>query len=103
MPRRFRPPDGWVVQGFSFALDPSDEQLAMIARFFGARRKAYNWTLEQIKAGIDAYEATGVESKRPSLYGLRKRWNAEKSAICVNTETGEVWWSEVSKPGSTEK
>jgi len=74
----------------------------MIARFFGARRKAYNWTLEQIKAGIDAYEATGVESKRPSLYGLRKRWNAERSAICVNTETGEVWWSEVSKPGSTE-
>ena len=97
MPRRFGPPDGWVVQGFTFAIDPTDEQLAIIARFFGARRKAYNWALEQIKAGIDAYHATGVESERPSLYGLRKRWNAEKSAICVNTETGEVWWPEVSK------
>ena len=61
--------------GFSFAIDPTDEQLAIIARFFGARRKAYNWALEQIKAGIDAYHAT-AESKRPSLYGLRKRWNA---------------------------
>ena len=97
MPRRFGPPDGWVVQGFTFAIDPTDEQLAIIARFFGARRKAYNWALEQIKAGIDAYHATGVESERPSLYGLRKRWNAERSAICVNTETGEVWWPEVSK------
>jgi putative transposase len=97
MPRRFGPPDGWVVQGFTFAIDPTDEQLAIIARFFGARRKAYNWALEQIKAGIDAYHATGVESERPSLYGLRKRWNAEKSAICVSTETGEVWWPEVSK------
>ena len=41
----------------------------MIARFFGARRKAYNWTLEQIKAGIDAYEATGVESSVPPSTG----------------------------------
>jgi putative transposase len=97
MPPRFRPPDGWVVQAFSFAIDPTDEQLAIIARFFGARRKAYNWALEQIKAGIDAYHATGVYYERPSLYGLRKRWNAEKSAICVNTETGETWWPEVSK------
>ncbi|MGA2803820.1 MAG: helix-turn-helix domain-containing protein, partial [Acidimicrobiales bacterium] len=39
MPPRFAPPEGWVLQAFSFALDPSDEQLAMIARFFGARRK----------------------------------------------------------------
>ena len=92
MPRRFGPPDDWVLQAFSFAIEPTDEQVAIIARFFGARRKAYNWALEQIKAGIDAYHATGVESERPSLYGLRKRWNAEKSAIRVNTETGEVFW-----------
>jgi putative transposase len=85
------------LQAFSFALDPSDEQLAMIARFFGARRKAYNWALEQIKAGTDAYHATGVYSERPSLYTLRKRWNAEKSAICVDTETGETWWPAISK------
>jgi putative transposase len=28
---------------------------------------------------------------------LRKRWNAEKDTVCVNDETGEVWWPEVSK------
>ena len=43
MPRRFGPPDGWVFQAFSFASTrPTSSRL--IARFFGARRKAYNWT-----------------------------------------------------------
>ncbi|MGA9076901.1 MAG: IS607 family element RNA-guided endonuclease TnpB [Acidimicrobiales bacterium] len=97
MPRRYEPPDGSVVQAFSFALDPTSEQAATITRFFGARRKASNWTLEQIKAGIDHHKATGEETEHPSLYGLRKRWNAEKSSLCVDRETGEVWWPSVSK------
>ena len=97
MSRSYEPPDGSVVQAFSFALDPTSEQAATIARFFGARRKAFNWGLEQIKAGIDHHKATGEETEHPSLYGLRKRWNAEKSSLCVDRETGEVWWPSVSK------
>ena len=69
----------------------------MIARFFGARRKAFNWTLEQIKADIDRFQASGEEHAAPSFYSLRKRWNASKSSICVDEVTGEVWWPRISK------
>jgi putative transposase len=97
MSRSYTPPDGWTIQAFSFALNPTPEQTATLTRFFGARRKAFNWALEQIKTGIDDYHATGVASESPSFYGLRKRWNGVKSELCVNTETGEVWWPQVSK------
>jgi len=97
MSRNYSPPEGWTVQAFTFALDPTPAQKAMLTRFFGARRKAFNWALEQIKAGIDEHRAFGVETDKPSLYGLRKRWNVVKSELYVNSETGEVWWPEISK------
>ena len=97
MPRRYCPPEGQTIQAFTFALDPTDEQSAQISRFFGARRKAFNWTLDQMKADLGHYRETGESSTPPSFYSLRKRWNAEKGTICVNQNTGEVWWPEVSK------
>jgi putative transposase len=97
MPRRYSPPEGQIIQAFTFALDPTPDQRAQISRFFGARRKAFNWTLDQMKADVDRYRETGESGTPPSFYSLRKRWNAEKDTICVNAETGEIWWSEVSK------
>ena len=97
MPRRYCPPEGQTIQAFTFALDPTDEQSVQIARFFGARRKAFNWTLDQIKADLEHYRETGESSTPPSFYSLRKRWNADKDTVCVNDTTGEVWWPEVSK------
>jgi putative transposase len=97
MPRRYSPSEGQVIQAFTFALDPTPEQSAQIARFFGARRKAFNWTLATITADIEHYRETGESATPPSFYSLRKRWNAEKDTVCVNDETGEVWWPEVSK------
>ena len=97
MPRRYSPPEGQIIQAFTFALDPTPNQRAQISRFFGARRKAFNWTLDQIKTDVDRYRETGESSTPPSFYSLRKRWNAEKDTVCVNQNTGEVWWSEVSK------
>lgn len=97
MPRRFTLPEGWVVQGFCFGLDPTPEQAVVLARFFGARRKAFNWALEQIKADIEAFHHTGAATAKPSLYGLRKRWNLVKDIECANPVTGEVWWPQVSK------
>ena len=97
MPRRYSPPEGQIIQAFTFALDPTPNQRAQISRFFGARRKAFNWTLDQMKADVDRYRETGESGTPPSFYSLRKRWNAEKDTVCVNTETGEIWWSEVSK------
>lgn len=93
----FEVPEGWTVQVFRFTLDPTDEQTRSLSRHFGARRKAYNWTVATLKADIDAWHAGGVETAKPSLRVLRKRWNTVKDEICVNTETGVVWWPECSK------
>ncbi len=68
-----------------------------MARHFGARRKAYNWTVAVLKADIQTWCETGVETAKPSLRVLRKRWNTVKNDVCVNAETGAVWWSECSK------
>jgi putative transposase len=94
---RFAVPDGWVVQAFRFTLDPTEEQAWSLARHFGARRKAYNWTVATLKADIEAFHATGAVTEKPSLAALRKRWNTVKDQVCVTTETGQAWWAECSK------
>jgi putative transposase len=85
------------VQAFRFTLDPTEEQARALARHFGARRKVYNWTVATLKADIEAWHASGVETKKPSLRVLRKRWNTVKNDVCVDVETGSAWWSECSK------
>jgi putative transposase len=94
---RFEIPDGWCVQAFRFTLDPTQEQARALARHFGARRKAYNWTVATLKADIQAWHAAGVQTEKPALRVLRKRWNQVKNDVCVNVETGLPWWSECSK------
>ena len=66
---RFEVPEGWTVQAFRFTLDPTEDQSWMLARHFGARRKAYNWTVATLKADIEAWRATGVETAKPSAWG----------------------------------
>lgn len=87
------------MQAFSFALDPTPDQAKALARQFGGRRKAYNWTVRQLKEGIEAYHAglADPDARPPSLYGLRQLWNREKSTECCDKQTGEVWWPEISK------
>ena len=41
-------------------------------RRFGARRFAYNWTVEQLKRDLDLYRETGVSTARPSLSGYEE-------------------------------
>jgi putative transposase len=94
---RFEVPEGWCMQAFRFTLDPTQEQARALARHFGARRKAYNWTVAALKADIEAWHTTGVETAKPSLRVLRKRWNTVKDTVCVNAGTGTVWWRECSK------
>ncbi len=94
---KFDGPDGWCLQAFRFTLDPTEDQARSLARHFGAGRKAYNWTVATLKADIEAWCASGIETTKPSLRVLRKRWNTVKDDVCVNTETGAVWWPECSK------
>lgn len=94
---KFEVPDDWTVQAFRFTLDPTEDQARALARHFGARRKAYNWTVAALKADIEAWHAAGIATEKPSLRVLRKRWNTVKDEVCVNAETSVVWWPECSK------
>lgn len=94
---RFEVPEGWTAQAFQFTLVPTEEQTACIRRQFGGRRKARNWALQTIKDDLTRYRGTGEEIDRPSLPGLRKRWNRMKGAECIDRTTGEVWWPDISK------
>jgi putative transposase len=94
---KFDVPDGWCVQAYRVTLDPTDDQARALARHFGARRKAYNWTVATLRADIQAWHANGIQTAKPSLRVLRKRWNTVKDKVCVNAETGQVWWPECSK------
>jgi putative transposase len=94
---RFAIPDGWSVQAFCFALDPTPAQEACLPRQFEARRYARNWAVRTLKEDLDRYHAAGQETGKPSLAGLRKRWNQAKDTECTDTRTGEVWWPHISK------
>jgi len=90
-------PDGWTVQAFRFTLDPTEDQARALARHFGARRKAYNWAVCALETDIEAWHATGVQTAKPSFRVMRDRWNQAKDEVCVDTQTGQVWWRECSK------
>ena len=94
---RYEPLEGRELQGFNFELKPTDDQQQKLNRFFGARRFAHNWAVTQIKAQLFVWRWLGVSMPAPSLYGLRKTWNEQKHTVAVNTQTGEVWWRDVSK------
>jgi putative transposase len=94
---RFKIPDGWAVQAFTFALDCTPEQAACMSRQFGGRRYARNWAVRTMKEDLDRYQATGQAAGMPSLASLRKRWNRVKDTECVDAGTGEEWWPEISK------
>jgi putative transposase len=94
---RFEVPGGWAVQAFAFALDCTPAQEALLRRQFGGRRFARNWAVRTLKEDLDRYHAAGEETGKPSLASLRKRWNRAKDAECIDRETGEAWWPQVSK------
>jgi transposase len=100
---QFEVPAGWTVQAFRFTLDPTEDQAHALARHFGARRKAFNWTVAALKSDIAAWHATGAQTAKPSLQVLWKRWNTGKDSVCVNAETGAVWWPECSKEAYAEQ
>ncbi|MDT5078817.1 MAG: putative transposase [Mycobacterium sp.] len=88
---RFEIPDGWCVQAFRFTLDPTEEQSHSLARHFGARRKAYNWTVATLKADIETWHQTGIETEKPSLRVLRKRWKCrQRRCVCQRRDRCSV-------------
>ena len=99
MARRYKPPEGWTLQAFSYELEePPPEMKVRLNWFFGARRFAHNWAVSVMRKDIDEYHQTGVSTTEPpSLPRLRKRWNVDKHDIAVDKQTGQPWWTEISK------
>jgi putative transposase len=58
-------PSGWTVTAAKFEVDwPTDPELcALIRSHFGARRKAFNWGLSQVKTDLDARETILLMSR----------------------------------------
>lgn len=88
-----------VLQAYQFALDPTEQQQAMLSSHCGASRFAYNWALAQVRAVMNQREAErsygiGEDLLTPAMnwsaYSLRKAWNAAKGEVAP-------WWSENSK------
>jgi putative transposase len=68
-----------------------------VRRPFGGRRYARNWAVRTLKEDLTRYQETGEQTDAPSLAGLRKRWNQVKDTECVDADTGQVWWPQISK------
>lgn len=96
---RFEVPQGWTVQAYRFALDPTPAQLRALASHAGAARFAHNHMLALVKAVMDqraAERSYGVPDSELtpvlgwSLPALRKVWNQRKTTVAP-------WWGENSK------
>ena len=96
---RFEVPEGWTVQAYRFALDPTPAQVRAFRSHAGGARKAHNTMLALVKAVMDqraAERSYGVADAdltpglNWSLAGLRKEWNARKDEVAP-------WWAENSK------
>src|SRR6202167_9057 len=96
---RFVVREGWVVQAYRYALDPSPRQERALASHAGAARVAYNWAVSWVLATwaqCKAEESYGVpeDERTPwrgwSLLALRKEWNQVKNDVAP-------WWAQNSK------
>jgi putative transposase len=85
--QRFEVPEGWVVRGFRFEVEPTTpEQPGRIAQSFGGRRFAYNWALAQVKANLEARKADPAMAPLAwNFYALRRAWNQAKHQVAP-------WW-----------
>ena len=86
-------PSGWTVTAAKFEVEwpVDDERRRLIRSHFGARRKAFNWGLGQVKADMDAKTVdSGHESIEWTQAALRKAWNHAKDDVAP-------WWADNSK------
>lgn len=79
-------PDGWVLQAYRFALDPTPRQARGLFSHAGASRFAWNWGLARCQ------ERYAAEGKWYSGVDLHKMWNAAKKA-----DPALGWWAQNSK------
>lgn len=105
MAERFEVPDGWVLQAYQYALDPTPAQSAALESHAGGARFAYNTMLRAVKANLGQREAEksyGIATAdlTPTLawsfQSLRNDFNRRKHHVAVR-EDGTPWWPKNSK------
>ena len=105
MAEKFAVPDGWVLQAYQYALDPTGTQTAMLESHAGGARFAYNTMLRAVRANLaqrDAersYGVAGTDLTPPmswSFQSLRNEFNQRKHLVAVRGD-GTPWWGENSK------
>ena len=68
-----------------------DERRRLVRSHFGARRKAFNWALAQVKADLSARKADPEHvSVGWDMASLRRAWNRAKAEVAP-------WWADNSK------
>ncbi|MDT5105280.1 MAG: putative transposase [Mycobacterium sp.] len=86
-------PAGWVVTAAKFEVQWPTEpaRAALVCSHFGARRKAFNWGLAQVKVDLDAKAVDPAHGPVGwDLGSLRWAWNRAKDVVAP-------WWAENSK------
>ena len=86
-------PTGWLVTAAKFEIEwpAQPDRAGLVRSHFGARRKAFNWGLDRVKADLDAKSADPEhESVGWDLGSLRKAWNRAKDEVAP-------WWAVNSK------
>jgi putative transposase len=105
MAEKFEVPQGWVLQAYQYALDPTDAQTAQLQSHAGAARFAYNTMLAAVKANLGQREAersygmSDADLTPPlswSFQSLRNDFNRRKHVVAVRDD-GTPWWGENSK------
>ena len=83
---RYAAPEGWTLQAYRYALDPTPRQEQQLRSHAGASRFAWNWGLARCT------ERYAAERKWYSGVDLHKLWNAAKQA-----DPKLSWWGKNSK------
>src|ERR1700733_5928058 len=83
---RYAAPDGWILQAYRYALDPTPRQEQQLRSHAGASRFAWNWGLARCQ------QRYAAERKWYSGIELHRLWNATKRA-----DPELSWWGENSK------
>ncbi|HEX2402896.1 MAG TPA: helix-turn-helix domain-containing protein, partial [Mycobacterium sp.] len=96
----FEIPEGWEIQAYRFALDPTPAQEKTLLSHAGGARFAYNTMLAAARANLDqrhAEKSYGIADSdlTPcmswSFQSLRNDWNRRKHTVAVDAD-GTPWW-----------
>jgi len=71
-----------IIRAYKTELNPNNKQQTFFGRCCGASRFTYNWGLAEWKRQYEQWKEEPETAKKPSMYSLKKQFNAQKDDIC---------------------